>query len=102
MNRILSRMTGLVLLLACAGANAEWSGNVGWTSEYIFRGISQSDSSAYVGVDYESQGFYAGTWAADVGQGSEVDFYVGYAGGLGDSFSYQVGNCFQTFANSLC
>jgi hypothetical protein len=33
---------------------------------------------------------YAGTWAADVGDGLEVDFYGGYGGEAGD-FSYSIG-----------
>ena len=35
-------------------------------------------------------GFYVGTWAADVGDGLEVDGYFGYGGEVGD-FSYSVG-----------
>lgn len=62
---------------------ADLSVNGGWSSEYIFRGIPQSDSSAFAGLDAELSGFYFGTWAADVGnagQGLEVDLYAGYAG----------------------
>ena len=32
-----------------------------------------SISSASAGVDYEEGGFYIGTWAADVGDGLEID-----------------------------
>lgn len=71
---------GLVasLLTVSAAANAEWSANIGYVSEYIFRGIPQKTSSASGGVDFESNGFYVGTWAADVGDGLEVDGYLGY------------------------
>ena len=31
-----------------------------------------------MGADYENGGFYIGTWAADVGDGLEVDYYFGY------------------------
>ena len=37
-------------------------------SDYVFRGIPQSSSSAYGGVDFESGGFYLGTWFADLDQ----------------------------------
>ncbi|MDX1604601.1 MAG: TorF family putative porin [Candidatus Competibacterales bacterium] len=77
-------------LAPAAAANADTSFNVGWMSEYIFRGIPQSDSSAFAGVDYTNGGFYAGTWAADVGQGLETDLYLGYGGEAGD-FTYSVG-----------
>lgn len=67
-----------LLALACSAAQAQWSANIGWQSDYIFRGIPQSNSSAQGGVDFERGGFSAGTWAADVGQGAEVDLYGGY------------------------
>jgi hypothetical protein len=47
-------------------------------SEYYFRGIFQESTSANGGIDYENNGFFAGTWAADVGDGLEVDGFFGY------------------------
>lgn len=72
--------TGLAatLLLASTTASADWSANLGFASEYYYRGIFQESSSASGGLDYEAGGFYAGTWAADVGDGLEVDLYGGY------------------------
>ena len=80
----------LLLLAVAAPAMADVSANVGYASEYHFRGILQKVSSASGGVDYESGGFYVGTWAADVGDGLEVDGYFGYGGEAGD-VSYSVG-----------
>ena len=55
------------------------SANAGVVSQYFFRGISQTTTaSASAGLDYEKGGFYAGTWAADVQDGIEIDFYAGY------------------------
>ncbi len=94
--------SGLILsiLLSSAAANAQWSANVGYASEYHFRGILQKVSSASAGLDYESGGFYIGTWAADVDNGVdsdgnpvdglEVDVYFGYGGEVED-FGYSVG-----------
>ena len=79
-----------LMLLMSGVAQAEWSANVGYASEYYFRGILQKNSSASGGFDYESGGFYAGTWAADVGDGLEVDGYFGYGGEI-DEFGYSVG-----------
>lgn len=79
-----------VLLLAGGLAQADWSANLGWASEYHFRGILQKTSSASGGVDFEQAGFYAGTWAADVGDGLEVDGYFGY-GGEYEDFTYGIG-----------
>jgi uncharacterized protein (TIGR02001 family) len=82
------------LLIASASANAGWSANIGWASDYYFRGIFQKSSSASAGLDYDSNGFYVGTWIADVdgafGDGLEVDGYFGYGGDIGD-FGYAVG-----------
>jgi hypothetical protein len=73
-----------------ATAMAEVSANIGWSSEYIFRGVYQEDSSAFAGADYVSDGgFYLGTWGADVGTGLETDLYFGYAGG--ETFTYKIG-----------
>lgn len=62
-----------------------WSVNFGVTSDYVFRGYSQSagDPVAQGGVDFTYKLFYAGVWASgiDFGTGSgtstEVDLYVG-------------------------
>ena len=59
-------------------ATAEISYNLGYVSEYYFRGILQKSSSASAGIDYEENGFYLGAWGADVGDGIEVDIYLGY------------------------
>jgi uncharacterized protein (TIGR02001 family) len=82
--------TGLALILLAGTAQADFTANVGWASDYYFRGILQSPTSPSGGLDYESNGFYAGTWAADVYDGLEVDGYFGYGGEAGD-FSYSIG-----------
>ena len=53
--------------------------NVGYMSDYWYRGVHQSDSAVSFGADYESGGFYLGTWWADVDTGLEHDYYGGYA-----------------------
>ena len=78
------------LLITTIPAYADVSGNIGWQSHYIYRGIPQSTSSAQGGVDFEKSGFYLGTWAADVGQGAEIDAYGGYGWTIGD-FSFGIG-----------
>jgi uncharacterized protein (TIGR02001 family) len=77
--------------LNVAPASAEVSANVGFASEYYFRGILQKDASASAGLDYEEGGFYAGTWAADVGDGLEVDLYTGYGMEFESGFSLGLG-----------
>ena len=80
-----SRTGLLVTLLTATGvANADWSANLGFASEYYYRGIFQESTSANGGIDFDTGGFYVGTWTADVGDGLEVDGYFGYGFNLGD------------------
>lgn len=79
------RSSLLAALLASSGiANAEWSANLGFMSEYYYRGIFQESTSANAGVDYENNGFFVGAWAADVGDGLEVDGFFGYGFAAGE------------------
>jgi len=81
----------LLAMLAMAGftlAQAQVTGNLGLTSDYRFRGVSQSQNAPAVqgGVDYaHSSGFYIGNWNSSVssqvytaGAGLESDLYAGY------------------------
>lgn len=90
MKTIIRASLAFAALVASATASADWSANIGWASEYHFRGIFQKNSSASGGVDFEQNGFYVGTWAADVGDGLEVDGYFGYGGEFED-FGYSIG-----------
>ena len=72
-------------------ASADVSYNVGWASEYYYRGIFQKNSSASAGIDFEQGGLYAGSWAADVGDGLEVDGYFGYNFEIDSGFTAGVG-----------
>ena len=84
------------LLLAYSGlmatsVYADVSYNIGYASEYYFRGVLQKNSSASAGADWEDSGFYVGTWAADVGDGLEVDGYFGYGIETEEGFTASVG-----------
>ena len=76
--------------------------NVSVTTDYRYRGISQSRLKPAIqgGVDYAfSNGFYIGAWASsikwikDAGGGAdvEVDVYGGYKGALSSALTYDVG-----------
>ncbi|MEO9946036.1 TorF family putative porin [Paraglaciecola sp.] len=92
-----------------ASAEGSLSANIGYVSEYHFRGIQQTDAgSTSAGLDYENGGFYVGTWAADVADGLEVDFYAGYGFeldsgiALGAGFtSYQYTGDFDSAYNEI-
>lgn len=76
------------------------SANIGYNSEYIFRGIPQKSSSAMGGLDLESGGFYLGTWAADVGDGLEIDYYGGYGFEVG-AFNFGVGGTYYSYTGDF-
>jgi uncharacterized protein (TIGR02001 family) len=95
-------MTALaaVLLLATGAAQAQVSGTVTATSDYDFRGITQTalDPALQGSIDYaHSSGFYIGAWASNVdfgnccGEDIEVDYYLGFAGGAEDGIGWDVG-----------
>ena len=102
----------LFALLGIADAQAGTSGNVSLTSDYVFRGVSQSNRDPVLqgGVEklFESSsagsGAYIGSWgssiswlsdlsstAAPISSSLELDVYGGYRGTFGDAVSYDVG-----------
>jgi len=85
-----------------------FSGNVGLYSQYIFRGLTQTNADPAIqgGFDYShSSGFYLGTWASNISwltdsssvtgytsSSMEWDFYGGFRNTFGKSdFGYDVG-----------
>jgi uncharacterized protein (TIGR02001 family) len=95
----------LVVLMAST-AQAEVSGNIGWDSDYIFRGTPQSDSSANGGVDWEEGigdtdiDIYLGTWVADLDEGLEIDYYGGITGELGN-VGYKLGATYYDYTDDF-
>jgi uncharacterized protein (TIGR02001 family) len=71
------------------------SANVGFVSDYYFRGMNLGDAGAYAGIDYEIGGFYVGSWIIDDGgagnDGLETDFYLGYGMDIAEDFSFYAG-----------
>lgn len=74
--------------LSPLAAQAELTANIGATSNYMWRGVTQTADGAAVsgGVDWaDPSGFYAGTWASNVDFADyEWDLYAGFGGGSGD------------------
>lgn len=71
------------------------SGNIGGTSNYIWRGMTQTQNKGAVSaeVDLAYNGFYLGAWASNVDFGNDADYeldvYAGYGNSIGD-FSYDI------------
>lgn len=81
-------LSASVLTMGQAFAQDPWtfSANIGAVSNYIWRGVTQTDDQPAIqgGLDVaHDSGFYAGTWASNVdfgedGANYELDFYAGY------------------------
>jgi uncharacterized protein (TIGR02001 family) len=100
-------------LLAPALASAQTpapsplTGNFGFFSEYVFRGLTQTDGKPAIqgGFDYaHSSGAYMGTWASNISwlndsptftgytsSSLEWDFYGGYKGAIVGDLGFDVG-----------
>ncbi|HIK64272.1 MAG TPA: hypothetical protein EYG02_04505, partial [Henriciella marina] len=85
----LAAATVVMATPALAQEEGEWSGNVTLTSNYVFRGITQTDEAPMIqgGFDWASDSFYVGTWASGVdfgdGTSTEIDLYAGWTPTVG-------------------
>jgi uncharacterized protein (TIGR02001 family) len=96
-------------LLACAvmtgssWAQAEITGNLGLTSNYVWRGLTQSSNNPALqgGLDYthEDTGFYTGMWGSsgDFAGNLEVDFYGGMSGETDFELGWDAGLIYYTY-----
>jgi len=108
MNKI-ALACGAALMGATAIAQAEVSANIGVTSNYVWRGATQTRDAAAVsgGLDYaHDSGFYVGTWASNVDFGSmssspevEWDIYGGFAGEM-SGVGYDIGLAHYMYPDS--
>lgn len=106
--RIATTMVGMLVLAgAPAGAHAGTSGNISLASDYVFRGVTQTnqDPALQGGIEYAADsGFYAGGWGsniswlsdasttlAPISSSLELDLYAGYRGKFSDAASFDVG-----------
>lgn len=93
LKKIITTSVFTASILGSAYAQAELSANIGATSNYIWRGVTQTNYQAAVsgGVDYaHSSGLYAGTWVSNVSGGTESDYYGGFSGEAG-ALGYDIG-----------
>lgn len=100
-----------------------FSANIGAVSNYLFRGVTQTDDKAAIqgGLDYAHvSGFYAGTWVSNVdfgdteiatydlndeiidietisSPGYEADFYLGFSKDINDDLSFDVNAIYYAY-----
>jgi uncharacterized protein (TIGR02001 family) len=101
-----------------------FSANIGLFSQYIFRGLTQTNGDPAVqgGVDYShASGFYLGTWASNIswlkenatqangatiglygsGGNVEIDFYGGYKWQLTKDVTVDIGTLYYYYPGSI-
>ena len=90
---------GVAMADAPAAAPAV-TANVGFVTNYLYRGISQTGAKPAIqgGFDYaHASGFYAGVWGSNISwinassSSLELDTYFGFKNGFATDFSYDVG-----------
>lgn len=86
---------GMAAQAGPADSQLEFSSNVALTSDYLFRGISQTDNGPAIqgGFDLSYGLFYAGVWGSNVDfdDSLELDLYLGFAGTTGGGTTWDVG-----------
>ena len=101
---LLARSCGVLALAgSCAALADDFNGYVTAATDYVFRGVSQSDEqpTLQAGLDYaHSSGFFVGVFAAGIDYPEtsfrpdpgtyEVDAYLGYSRPAGRDFSWNV------------
>lgn len=105
LRNVLPKRASLVIAaLLCASAAApvaaaEWSGSAALTSDYVFRGITQThgDPAAQFGIKVsDDSGLYANVWGStvefpgDTGATTELDVIVGWGGTLAPDWAFDV------------
>jgi uncharacterized protein (TIGR02001 family) len=88
-------------LITVTAAQAQVTGNLGLTSDYKFRGVSQTQNAPAVqgGIDYNHvSGLYIGNWNSSVssqlytnGAGVESDLYAGFRKQVFGNFTLDIG-----------
>ncbi|MDD5406510.1 MAG: TorF family putative porin [Sulfurovaceae bacterium] len=93
-------------IVAAEQSDFTYSANMALTSNYVWRGLSQTSNSAAIqgGIDLGYKGFYAGTWGSNVEfsgyeASMELDLYGGYKGELA-GIGYDLGYIAYNYPNS--
>lgn len=83
------------------------SANIGATSNYLWRGVSQTQDAAAIsgGIDYSTNsGFYIGAWTSNIdfndNASYELDLYLGFSDQLSQDLSYDIGYIYYGYPDS--
>ena len=97
----------MFLILSSYASTADVSGNVGLSSDYIWRGMTQTNGDIAVNGGFDlstDNGFYLGTWASNADMvttnasgavtakaSMELDVYLGFSGEMAENMTYDIG-----------
>ncbi len=118
--RLVLLISIILLSLVSAGLEAQdeaeesgavsFSASVTLASDYVWRGVSQSNEDPAIqgGFEVEVKGFYVGTWGSGVdfaeasadGADLEIDGYLGYRHDVGKDASFDLGLIEYTYPGS--
>lgn len=103
MNKKMMIALGLAAASFSTVTATDFSANVAITSDYVWRGVSQTDSNPAIqgGFDAEHEnGFSFGTWGSNVAgtANAEFDFYVAYSMAL-EGIDISVGYIAYTYSD---
>jgi len=102
----LAVISGAPAMAEDLGHGLEGSMNVALTTDYVWRGISQSGNHGAIqgGADIShSSGVYAGMWGSsvdfDTDTSTEFDYYAGYSVDVTEDFNVDVGYIAYTYTD---
>jgi len=90
-------------LMISGAANAALEANIGATSNYLWRGDTQTNDDAAIsgGLDYShDSGAYLGIWTSNLDDGAETDYYAGFAGETEGGLGYDLGYIYYAYSDS--
>jgi uncharacterized protein (TIGR02001 family) len=100
-------VTGFALPAQAGDNKLEFSANTALTTDYVFRGISQTENGPAIqgGIDATYGLFYIGFWGSNVdfGAGDPSDIEIDYYGGITPSWQgidFDLGVIFYTYPDS--
>lgn len=100
-------LCAVTLLVANSLTASELSGNIGAVSNYLWRGVSQTQDSVAIqgGIDYShDSGFYGGTWLSNLDFGDdtsyELDLYAGLSGNISEDVSYDLSYLYYAYPDA--
>lgn len=93
---VATALTATLVAAPCARADGPWSATIAGTTDYVFRGISQTYGGAVLqgAVNYQhASGWFGGLWASNVDpypfgrESTEINAYAGFGWALGPDWS---------------